>query len=171
MALLSIAKYPDPVLKKPCRPVETIDEEILQILQDMAETMYANSGVGLAAPQVGRSLRLIVVDVNRGEEESQLLRLINPRIIDKSEEIKSEEGCLSLPELIVEVDRFARVTLEALLPSGEPVTIEADGLLAVALQHETDHLDGVLLVDRLSSLRRSLYGRKMAREASIDTNT
>ncbi len=170
MALLNIAKYPDPVLKKMCQPVETIDEEILQLLQDMAETMYANNGVGLAAPQVGRNLRLIVVDAKRGEEESRLLRLINPRITEKSGEIKSEEGCLSLPELIVEVDRFERVQLEALLPSGEPVIIEADGLLAIAFQHETDHLDGTLLVDRLSSLRRSLYGRKMAREESKNTD-
>jgi len=166
MALLEILKYPDPVLKKTCEPVETIDGEILQLLQDMAETMYANSGIGLAAPQVGKSLRLIVVDVRNGDGENQLLRLINPRITARYQETRREEGCLSLPDLVVEVDRFEKVTLEALLPSGEPTTIEAEGLLAIALQHETDHLDGILLVDRLSALRRSLYGKKRRREES-----
>jgi len=164
MALLPIRKYPDPCLKKASAPVETIDGEIHKLLENMAETMYANDGIGLAAPQVGINLRLIVLDVKQGDQEGQLLKLINPKITHKQEEIKWEEGCLSLPELIVEVDRFESVTVEALSPEGQPLSIEADGLLSICLQHEIDHLDGVLLVDRLSSLRRSWYYKKRIKE-------
>ncbi len=166
MALLDIHTYPDPVLKMVSKPVETIDERIRTLLQDMAETMYANSGVGLAASQVGVNLRMIVVDANRDEEGSQLLKLINPRITNKTGKFKSEEGCLSLPELIVEADRFETVEVEALQPDGTPTRIQAEGLLSIALQHEIDHLDGILLTDRLSSLRRSLYNKKRVREDS-----
>jgi peptide deformylase len=167
MALLTIRTFPDPVLKEKSKPVEEVGEDVLNILGDMAETMYANRGVGLAAPQVGVGLRLIVVDVKQGEENGgELLKLINPRITEKEGKKKSEEGCLSLPELIVDIDRYEKVTVEALDPSGETCQIEAEGLLSVALQHEIDHLDGVLLVDRLSSLRRSLYQKKRLREES-----
>lgn len=166
MALLDIRTYPDPVLKKLSKPVETLDERVRNLFQDMAETMYANNGVGLAAPQVGVNLRMIVVDANRGEEGNQLLKLVNPRITYTEGNRKSEEGCLSLPELVVEVDRFEKVMIEALLLNGDPVKVEAEGLLSIALQHEIDHLDGILLVDRLSSLRRNLYHKKRLREAS-----
>ena len=166
MSKLTIRTYPDSVLKGTCATVETITEEVRRLLDDMAETMYLNTGIGLAAPQVGEKLRLVVVDVQRGEEGDTLLKLINPRIVDKQGKMKSEEGCLSCPDLLVEVDRFESVRVEALLPDGTETTIEAEGLLAVCLQHEIDHLDGVLLVDRLSSLRRSLYQKKRAKEDS-----
>ena len=145
-------------------PVETITKDLRRLLDDMAETMYLNNGIGLAAPQVGEKLRLVVVDVERGEESNTLLKLINPRIVEKQGKTKSEEGCLSCPDLIVEVDRSESVTVEALLADGTPTILEAEGLLAVCLQHEIDHLDGVLLVDRLSSLRRSLYQKKRLKE-------
>jgi len=163
MALLDIRTYPDPVLRERCRPVEAVGDPVREILGNMAETMYVNRGVGLAAPQVGVSLRLIVVDTQQ-DTGGMLYKLVNPRIVEKSGKKKSEEGCLSLPGLITEIDRYETVTVEALDPAGEPVRIEADGLLSVALQHEIDHLDGVLLVDRLSSLRRSLYHKKRVRE-------
>ena len=166
MALLQIRKYPDPCLKETCSPVETIDERILKLLENMAETMYANLGIGLAAPQVGESFRIIVLDVRSDDQQSGLLKLINPEIVDKQEKIKWEEGCLSLPELIVEVDRYNKVWVQALCPDGQQTTLEAEGLLSVCLQHEIDHLDGVLLVDRLSSLRRSFYQKKRLKEDS-----
>jgi peptide deformylase len=166
MAILNIRTYPDPVLQKACNPVDVVDETIQGLLQDMAETMYAENGVGLAAPQVGINVRAVVVDVRRGEQEDGLLKLINPKIIEKEGKIKSEEGCLSLPDMVVEVERAEKVTVEALQPDGKSISIEAEGILAIALQHELDHLDGVLLVDRLSSLRRSLYHRKRTREHS-----
>jgi peptide deformylase len=133
--------------------------------------MYANNGVGLAAPQVGETLRLIVLDVHQGENGGQLLKLINPRITEKEGKRKSEEGCLSLPGLIVEVDRAEKVVVEALGPDGNEKRIEAEGLLSVALQHEIDHLDGVLLVDRLSVLRRNLYQKRRLREETETVGT
>jgi len=164
MALFDIRTYPDPVLKEKCKAVEEVGDDVRDILRDMAETMYVNRGVGLAAPQVGVSLRLIVVDTQQDAEGGQLYKLINPRIVETGGKKKSEEGCLSLPGLITEIDRYETVTVEALDDSGKPQRIEAEGLLSVALQHEIDHLDGVLLVDRLSSLRRSLYHKKRLRE-------
>jgi peptide deformylase len=165
MSALKIRTYPDPILKGTSAPVETITEETRKLLDDMAETMYVNNGIGLAAPQVGEKLRLVVVDVRRGEEGGGLLKLINPRIVGRQGKTKSEEGCLSLPDLLVEVDRFEKVTVEALLPDGRETTVEAGGLLGICLQHEIDHLDGVLLVDRLSSLRRNLYYKRRIKEA------
>jgi len=164
MALLKIRTYPDPVLKETCAPVETIDEKIRTLLQDMAETMYAFNGVGLAASQVGENLRMIVIDIRDRGEGGGLLKLINPEITKREGTHRSEEGCLSLPGLVLDVDRFDRVTVEALTPDGQKQEIEAQGFLSVALQHEMDHLDGVLLVDRLSTLRRKLYYRKRLRE-------
>lgn len=164
MSVLRIHTYPDSVLKEKSKPVETVTEDVRRLLDDMAETMYLNNGIGLAAPQVGENLRLVVVDVQRGEEADTLLKLINPRIVDGQGKTKSEEGCLSCPDLLVEVDRFESVKVEALLPDGTATTLDAEGLLAICLQHEIDHLDGVLLVDRLSSLRRSLYQKKRLKE-------
>lgn len=164
MSRLTIRTYPDPVLKGRCAPVETITDDVRRLLDDMAETMYLNNGIGLAAPQVGETSRLIVVDVKRGEEGDTLLKLVNPRIVDGQGETRSEEGCLSCPDLLVEVKRFESVVVEAFQPDGKETTLEADGLLAICLQHEIDHLDGVLLVDRLSTLRRSLYQKKRLKE-------
>ncbi|MEW6442694.1 MAG: peptide deformylase [bacterium] len=164
MALLRIRTYPDPVLKEVCAPVQTIDDRIRRLLQDMAETMYAANGVGLAAPQVGERFRIIVVDAHREDRGSHLLKLVNPVIKERSGRVPSSEGCLSLPDLTVELERDEKVVVEALLPDGSPARIEADGLLSIALQHEIDHLDGVLLVDRLSSLRRNLYLKRRIKE-------
>lgn len=166
MSSLRIHTYPDPILKETCIPVETITDDIRALLDNMAETMYLNNGIGLAAPQVGERHRLIVVDVERGEKGNTLFKLVNPRIVERQGEAKSEEGCLSCPDLLVEVNRSGTVTVEALLPDGTETRIEAEGLLAICLQHEIDHLDGVLLVDRLSSLRRNLYHKKRVREDS-----
>jgi peptide deformylase len=166
MSILKIHTYPDPVLKGPSEPVQTVNEEVCRLLDDMAETMYLNNGIGLAAPQVGAKLRLIVLDVERGETGDTLLKLINPTIVERQGKTKSEEGCLSLPDLLVEVERAEAVTVEALLPDGKETRIEAEGLLGICLQHEIDHLEGVLLVDRLSSLRRGLYYKKRLKEAS-----
>ena len=166
MAVLTIRTYPDPVLKQACRPVTSVNDEVRGILRDMAETMYLNRGVGLAAPQVGVGLRLIVVDAGPERDGSELLKLVNPRITEREGGHRTEEGCLSLPGLMVELDRFDTVTVEAMDPSGNLQRIRAEGLLSVALQHEIDHLDGVLLVDRLSGLRRNLYLRKRLREGS-----
>jgi peptide deformylase len=170
MAVRRIRTFPDPVLREVAKPVEKIDEEVRQTLSDMAETMYASNGVGLAAPQIGDSRRLVVIDVGRAEPSTGLLKLINPVITDRFGTTKGEEGCLSLPDLLVEVERNEKVVVEALLPDGEPIRIEAEGLLSIALQHEIDHLNGVLLVDRLSSLRRSLYLRKRQKEDALQAN-
>jgi len=166
MPIMRIRTYPDPVLKGPSESVQAVNEQVRRLLDDMAETMYLNNGIGLAAPQVGEKLRLIVLNVQRGETGDTLLKLINPRIVESQGKTKSEEGCLSLPDLLVEVERAEAVTVEALLPDGKETRIEAEGLLGICIQHEIDHLDGVLLVDRLSSLRRSLYQKKRLKEAS-----
>lgn len=164
MSVRQIRTYPDPVLRGLSQRVPRITEAVCRLLDDMAETMYLNNGIGLAAPQVGEKLRLVVVDVQRGEKGNTLLKLINPRIVERQGKTKGEEGCLSLPDLLVEVDRAETVTVEAHLPDGTETRIQAEGLLGICLQHEIDHLDGVLLVDRLSSLRRSLYTRKRSKE-------
>jgi peptide deformylase len=164
MSSLRIYAYPDPVLRAKCAPVARVTDEIRRLLDDMAETMYMNNGIGLAASQVGKNARLIVVDVERGEKGDTLLKLVNPKIVQRQGETRSEEGCLSCPDLIVEVTRSEAVTVEALLPDGTETRVEAKDLLAICLQHEIDHLDGVLLVDRLSSLRRNFYQKKRMRE-------
>ncbi len=164
MAVLEILKYPDPKLKKKSLPVEKIDEGLRRLIADMAETMYAAPGVGLAAPQVGHSLRLAVIDVTRADQEKNLLVLINPEIISAEGECTWDEGCLSVPDYNEDVKRKERVTVRHLDAEGNLCEIEAEGLLAIALQHELDHLDGVLFIDRISSLKRALYRRKLRKE-------
>ena len=159
MALLEVRTFPDPVLREECRKVEVIDEELKALARDMAETMYEAPGVGLAAPQVGVSLRLIVCDPSLQDEPPQLVTLINPEIVEEEGEASIEEGCLSCPDVQVPVDRAAWVKVEAQDLDGNPVTIEADEFLAIILQHEIDHLGGNLIVDHMSSLKRSLYRR------------
>lgn len=155
-----IRLFGDPVLREPAEPVAAIDDRVRALVADLVETMYEADGVGLAAPQVGIGLRVIVVDT-REEKGSGALALINPRIADASAETdKAEEGCLSIPGIAEIVERPARVVVEALDPDGEPVRIEADGLSARALQHEVDHLDGVLFLDRLSALKRKMALQK-----------
>lgn len=169
MAILPIAIYPAPILKRRAMPVAQITAATRQLLTDMLATMYAAPGVGLAAPQVGVGLRVLVIDIGEPvpmsmEESAQLeertahpYQLINPEIIERAGTITWEEGCLSLPELLVTKQRAAHVVVTALDPEGAPVTIDAHGLLAVVLQHEIDHLDGKLIIDDLSRLKRSMY--------------
>ena len=157
---MEILTYPDPRLREECREVDLIDDEIRDLARNMAETMYAAPGVGLAAPQVGVSKRLIVCDVAPKDHPRQLLVLLNPEVVEEEGVTSVEEGCLSCPEVQVPVDRAAKVKVSALDLEGNEVSLEADELLAVALQHEIDHLEGELIVDRLSNLKRSLYRRR-----------
>lgn len=160
MALLQIRHYPDPVLKQPAAPVRDFDDRLRQLAQDMTETMYAAPGVGLAAPQVGVSLRLAVIDCAGQEEPPALLTLVNPEIIASDGERCEEEGCLSVPGFYARVERSARVQVRFQDLEGTSRLIEAEGLTAVACQHEIDHLDGVLFVDHLSPLKRGLFRKK-----------
>ena len=157
-----IVIWPDPVLKEVAKPVDRVDDTIRRLLDDMAETMYAADGVGLAAPQIGESRRLIVIDTSPRQEGQKLIHLVNPEIVRTEGLTSYTEGCLSLPGEAEEVsDRAAKVWVRALDRQGEPFEIEAEGLLSIALQHEHDHLEGILFVDHLSSLKRELIRRRM----------
>lgn len=160
MATLEIRKYPDEVLKKKAELITDIDGDLQKLIDDMIETMYNSNGIGLAAPQVGVSKRLIIVDTSSRQENQSLVVLINPEIINSEGEILSEEGCLSLPGFITRLKRNEKVFVRGLNRKGKPIEIEATGLLARALQHEIDHLDGILLIDRISPLKRELFRRK-----------
>ena len=161
MALLRIRKFPDDVLKRPARPVENINGELNSLVDSMAQTMYAAPGVGLAAPQVGESKRIIVLDTDHEEPGKHLLKLINPRVVEAEGKIIWEEGCLSVIDYSAEVERAAKVLVRAWTPEQKEIEIEAEELLAVALQHEIDHLDGKLFIDRISRIKRELYRRKL----------
>ncbi|HVL57914.1 MAG TPA: peptide deformylase [Burkholderiaceae bacterium] len=160
MAVLDILRYPDSRLFKVARPVAAVDDRIRQLVRDMAETMYAAPGVGLAATQVDVHERVIVIDVSDAKDRLQVF--INPEIVVTSDERKAyDEGCLSVPGIYEEVERPERVTVRALNERGEPFTIEADGLLAVCVQHEIDHLNGKVFVQYLSRLKQSRIRSKM----------
>src|SRR5574341_964253 len=160
MAILEILKYPEPVLSKVASPVKNINEKTLQLVSDMLETMYAAPGVGLAAPQVGASQRIVVLDVDHENPHKQVYKLINPVITRAEGEVIWEEGCLSVVDFTAEVKRAAQVEVTAFDENQKEFKIDAEGLLAVALQHEIDHLDGKLFIDRISRLKRELYTRK-----------
>jgi peptide deformylase len=169
MALRQILQYPNPLLKQRAQPVANIGGDVARLVEDMAETMYAAPGVGLAAPQVGVGHRVIVLDVRADDEEpgKRLMKLINPEIAERDGEIVWEEGCLSVPDLTAPVKRARRILVRAWTPEEKEVEVEAEELLAVALQHEIDHLDGRLFLDRLSRLKRDLYRarqRKLERQ-------
>ncbi|MEQ9331696.1 peptide deformylase [Thalassobaculum sp.] len=168
MAILPIIWAPDPVLKTKCKPVEAVDDEVRRLVDDMLATMYAAPGVGLAAPQIGVEKRVIVVDVAGKDEKPQPIALINPEITWASEDTQVyEEGCLSLPEMYADVERPARVKVRYLDRGGARQEIEGDGLLAVCLQHEIDHIDGVLFVDRISALKRNMIMKKMVKAKKL----
>jgi peptide deformylase len=156
-----IVIWPDPILKKTASPVAKVDDEIRRLIDDMAETMYAAEGVGLAAPQVGVSKRIVVIDTSPRQEGQHLLHLVNPEIVKAEGETTYTEGCLSVPGEAEDVERAARVWVKALDRDGKPIEVVGEGLLAIALQHELDHLDGVLFVDHLSSLKRELIRKRM----------
>lgn len=160
MAILEILKYPEATLQKVSAPVKNITAQTVQLIDDMLDTMYAAPGVGLAAPQVGASERIIVMDVDHENPHKQIYKLINPVITRAEGEIVWEEGCLSVVDFTAEVKRAAQVEVVALDENEKEFKIEAEGLLAVALQHEIDHLDGKLFIDRISRLKRDLYSRR-----------
>lgn len=154
---LKIIEYPDTLLREKSQPVEQVDSAVAELLRQMLQKMYDTHGVGLAAPQVGILKRLVVIDVGSKEGQEKPLLMVNPEIVEKSEEIKkASEGCLSVPNQYAPVERFASVTVSYLDENGVRQEISADGLLAVALQHEIDHLNGILFIDYLSPLRRKL---------------
>jgi peptide deformylase len=168
MAQLPIITAPDPRLKIKARPVPAVDNKVRRLMDDMLDTMYGAIGIGLAAPQVGQSSRVIVLDVARDGEKPQPLQLANPEILWRSPELTTgNEGCLSLPEHYAEVTRPAKIRLRYLDYQNEIREIEASGLLAMCLQHEIDHLDGVLFVDHISSLKRGMILRKLAKAKRI----
>lgn len=160
MARLEILKFPDPRLAAVARPIEKINGETIQLIDDLLETMYAAPGVGLAANQVGVLQRIVVLDVDHENPHKNVYKLINPMITRAEGRIVWEEGCLSVVDFTAEVRRAAQVEVVALDEHGKERTIEAEGLLAVALQHEIDHLDGKLFIDRISRLKRDLYARR-----------
>ncbi len=163
MAILDILVYPDPRLKQKAAPVERVDESVRQLVDDMAETMYAAPGIGLAAVQVNVRKRVLVIDIS--EEKNALRVFINPVILEHDGEQETEEGCLSVPGLYAPVQRARRVRVQALDRDGRPFELDAEGMLAVCVQHEIDHLDGKVFVDYLSRLKRERIRKKLQREA------
>jgi peptide deformylase len=161
----TILSYPDPELKKKSQPVTVINDNIRALVRDMAETMYDAPGVGLAAPQIGVHQRVIVIDVGGKDDKPDLIVAINPVIIHADGESYEEEGCLSVPKFAANVRRHARVVVKGLNLEGEEMTWRADGLLAIAFQHEIDHLDGILFIDQISQLKRDIFRRKYRRNA------
>jgi peptide deformylase len=164
MAKLDIIIAPDPRLKRVCKPVARVDARVRRLMDDMLETMYAAPGIGLAAPQVGAFERVIVIDPARADEAPRPYRLANPQILWASDETAVyNEGCLSLPDHWADVERPARVRVRYLDRDNEVRTVDADGLLATCIQHEMDHLEGVLFVDHISALKRGMILRRLAK--------
>jgi peptide deformylase len=164
MTVRAVLKYPDPRLREVATPVAAVTNEIRTLVDDMAETMYAENGCGLAATQIGVMQRIFVVDTASEDEPSNLMVFINPEIVVAEGSQVWEEGCLSFPGISEEIKRAERVKVRALDRNGNPFEIEAEGLLAVALQHETDHLNGVTMLDKVSAIKRKVLGRKLARQ-------
>lgn len=165
MALLPILRFPDPRLQKIARPVEKIDDGIRRLAADMAETMYEAPGIGLAATQVDVHLRVVVIDVS--EERNELRAFINPEILSCDGLALGEEGCLSVPGIYDKVERAERVTVRYLDLTGQEQRLEAEGLLAVCIQHEIDHLNGKVFVDHLSQLKQTRIRTKLAKQARV----
>lgn len=171
MAIREVRILGDPVLRIPAVEVEAFDEEVRTLAKDLLDTMYRFSGIGLAAPQVGVSTRIIVVDLGEAdEEEAGPIALVNPRVVESGKKLdRAPEGCLSIPGMEEVVERPSSVRVEGFSPEGEPVSIEATGLLSRALQHEIDHLDGILITDHFSTIKRNLVRsqlRKLKRQGS-----
>ena len=163
MAVLEIRQYPDPILRQQAKAVESINGDLQRLIDDMIETLYEAPGLGLAAPQVGESLRLFVYDLSVAEEGKQRLPLvlINPELVSKEGEASEDEGCLSVPEYRESVRRAARAVVRGMGREGKEITVEGQGLLAKLFQHEMDHLDGKLFIDRISSLKRNIFLRRV----------
>lgn len=169
MAILDILHYPDPRLRNKAKPVEKVDDAIRQLVDDMFETMYQAPGIGLAATQANVPKRVLVIDIS--EEKNAPLCLVNPEIVAREGEEQSEEGCLSVPGIYDTVTRSERIKVNALDRDGQSIELEADGLLAVCIQHEIDHLDGKLFVDYLSNLKRQRIRKKLEKESRQSTQS
>jgi peptide deformylase len=163
VAIRTILHYPDPRLREKGEPVAEITPAIAALIDDMAETMYAAPGVGLAATQIGEPHRIFLIDIAAEDEPSNLMVFVNPELSDREGTQTWEEGCLSFPGVTEELERAAKVKVKALGRDGEPFELEAEGLLAVAIQHENDHLDGVLMIDKMGLLKKRLVQRKLGK--------
>ncbi len=166
MAVLDILVYPDQRLRRVAEPVETFDQDLHQLIDDMGETMYQAPGIGLAAVQVNDPRRVVVMDIS--EQRNELREFVNPRVVEKAGSLESEEGCLSVPDIYAPVTRAEQVVVEACDRNGEPFTLNAEGLLAVCIQHEIDHLDGKVFVDYLSRLKRERIKKRLLKHARRD---
>ena len=163
--MLNILTYPDKFLRQPAKPINNIDETTQKMIEDMAYTMYESKGVGLAAIQVGLDKRIIVYDISANESKRSFQALINPEIVEKHGSIISEkEGCLSVPDLRANVKRYKALIVESFDSKGKPIRIDAEGYLAIVLQHEIDHLNGILFIDHISALKRELYKRHIKKK-------
>jgi len=170
MAVLPIRELPDAVLKEKARPVTRFDPELQRLIDDMFETMYAAPGLGLAAPQIGLSLRLFVYDLHDGDDQPRRTGvLINPEFVSKSGRQTGEEGCLSVADYRTQVTRANQVAVRGLDRNGTEVNVKGEGLMARLLQHEMDHLDGTLFVDRLSSLKRQMYFKRLKKRMKAES--
>jgi peptide deformylase len=170
MPIRAILNYPDPRLREPAKPVEVVDDTIRALVADMAETMYDAPGVGLAANQIGVLLRVFIIDIAEEDAPSDLKVFINPEITQVHGVQMWQEGCLSFPGVSEEIKRAERVRVKALNEHGQPFELEADGLMAVAIQHENDHLNGVLMIDKFSALKRRKIGRQVAKAVEADAH-
>ena len=163
--LRKILTEPDPILRKKCEPLEKVDTETKKLMDDMLESMYAAPGIGLAAIQIGILKRIVVIDISKGEEEKKPMFLINPKIIHQSKKTSIyEEGCLSLPGQFAEIERPAECTLKYVDYNGKEKELKADGLLATCVQHEVDHLNGILFIDYLSKLKKDMIIKKLVKQ-------
>ena len=168
MAILPIIKLPDPILRQVSKPIETVDDGVRRLAADMLETMYKAPGVGLAGIQVAVPRRILVLDVSEKEDEPQPIVMINPEILSLGPELRMhEEGCLSIPETHVEIERPSTLRVRFLDAQGKQIELDAEGLLATAIQHEINHLDGRLIIDFLSKMRRDMVIRKFKKTAKI----
>ena len=165
MPILKILTYPDHTLRQPTNELDNIDGDVQKMIDQMASTMYDAPGVGLAAIQVGWDKSVLIFDISSSDQNRSLQVLVNPRIIDQEGEIISEnEGCLSVPEFKADVKRYASILVQGVDREGRPLELEAQGMLAIILQHETDHLKGKLFIDHVSALKRQLYTRRMKKK-------
>jgi len=170
MALREVLQFPDPRLKQVSKPIAQVDDEIRELARDMIEVMYDEPGIGLAAPQVGASIRMFVIDTEWSDDDAEQNPsvMINPEIVEREGSISWEEGCLSVPDYTATVERDAKITLRATDLDGHPIEEQAEGLRAVCIQHEIDHLDGILFIDRISRLKRSLYVKKRKKQLAAE---
>ena len=164
MAVREIVKYPHPILKKRSEPIGQIDGELKRLIRDMRETMYDAGGIGLAACQIGISQRVIVLDVSPMDPQHNFFALINPEILSEEGEIDHEEGCLSVPDCLEKVKRKEKICVKGFSPEGVEKEIRCEGILAIALQHEIDHINGILILDRVSQLKREIYRKKLKKQ-------